>query len=68
MLDVHLIELIKTSKQWVQDRIEQAKESKSQADAGAAVVAEARPRRKRVVLLQRIRWWRRKPQWIFGRW
>jgi S-DNA-T family DNA segregation ATPase FtsK/SpoIIIE len=48
MLDVHLIELVKTIWQRILDRIEQAKESKSQdAVAETVVVAEARPRRKR---------------------
>ena len=46
MLDVHLIELIKTIRKWVLDRIEQITKLKSQADTGPAVVAEVRPLRK----------------------
>ena len=47
MLDVHLIELFKTIKQWLLDRIEQVVESKSKADTGAAVAVEGLLQRKR---------------------
>ena len=67
MLDVHLIELIKTSKQWVQDRIEQAKNRSHRRMLGRGS-GEARPRRKRGRTVAADSVVAEEAQWIFGRW